>query len=140
MGNHLRVARPTDNLEEIAALYRHGLGLQVVADFRDHDGYDGVVLGGPGLGWEIEFTQEAGAAAPGSPSPEHLLVVYEPDSERWSAVCARMADAGFVAVVSGNPYWNLSGRTFADPEGYRVVIQNAVAPGARHVTAPQERS
>ncbi|WP_407668571.1 hypothetical protein [Paraburkholderia dilworthii] len=25
-----------------------------------------------------------------------------------------------------NPYWDVSGQTFADPDGYRVVMQNAV--------------
>ena len=36
--------------------------------------------------------------------------------------------AGFQAVSSSNPYWERAGRTFEDPEGYRVVLQNAQWP------------
>ncbi|VFS80271.1 Uncharacterised protein [Raoultella terrigena] len=32
--------------------------------------------------------------------------------------------AGFTPVSSFNPYWDVSGRTFADDDGYRVVLQN----------------
>ena len=40
-----------------------------------------------------------------------------------------MIVAGFQVVPSYNPYWDQDGQTFADPDGYRVVIQNAPAPG-----------
>ncbi|WP_371418616.1 hypothetical protein [Acidisoma sp. S159] len=30
---------------------------------------------------------------------------------------------GFPAVASFNPYWDQLGRTYEDPDGYRVVIQ-----------------
>jgi hypothetical protein len=70
-------------------------------------------------------------ASPASPSPEHLLVVYEADTVLWQARCESMAAAGFVTVVAANPYWDVRGRTFEDPEGYRVVIQNDEAPGRR---------
>jgi len=35
-----------------------------------------------------------------------------------------MVEAGFNVVNSLNPYWDVNGRTFVDPDGYRVVIQN----------------
>ncbi|MGB5102475.1 MAG: hypothetical protein WBO04_04040 [Steroidobacteraceae bacterium] len=38
---------------------------------------------------------------------------------------AAMYAAGFVAVQPYNPYWSRLGRTFEDPDGYRVVLQNA---------------
>lgn len=34
-----------------------------------------------------------------------------------------MRDAGFDPVPSFNPYWDMSGVTFEDPDGYRVVLQ-----------------
>jgi hypothetical protein len=34
-----------------------------------------------------------------------------------------MLAAGFTAVASLNPYWDVSGRTFADADGYRIVLQ-----------------
>ena len=35
-----------------------------------------------------------------------------------------MAAAGFRPVASYNPYWDRSGRTFEDVDGYRVVLEN----------------
>jgi len=34
-----------------------------------------------------------------------------------------MVKAGYPPVPSFNPYWDLDGRTFEDPDGYRVVLQ-----------------
>jgi len=36
-----------------------------------------------------------------------------------------MLAAGFRAVRPQNPYWDQEGRSFADLDGYRVVLQNA---------------
>jgi hypothetical protein len=36
-----------------------------------------------------------------------------------------MQAAGYQATASFNPYWDRVGRTFEDPDGYRVVLQNA---------------
>lgn len=129
MSIYLRVARPTDCLADVADMYQRGLELEMVASFRGHAGHDGIVLAGQGAAWEIEFTREEGAVAPRAPTPEHLLVIYEADRVLWQSRCERMAEAGFTSVPSANPYWDERGHTFEDPEGYRVVIQNAVAPG-----------
>lgn len=40
----LRVARPTDHLEQVVRFYTEGLGLTVVGSFEDHEGFDGVIL------------------------------------------------------------------------------------------------
>lgn len=42
---HLRVARPTDNLAAVVRFYRDGLGFDVLSEFKDHDGFDGVMPG-----------------------------------------------------------------------------------------------
>lgn len=124
----LRVARPTDRLAEIAAMYRAGLDLVELGRFCDHDGYDGVILGREGCDWHLEFTMHATVPALGRPSPEHLLVLYLPDRLEWEAATTRMIAAGFAVVASENPYWDRLGRTFADPDGYRVVLQNGSWP------------
>ncbi len=36
-----------------------------------------------------------------------------------------MIHAGFAEVVPFNPYWRRAGRSFEDPDGYRIVLQNA---------------
>lgn len=122
---HLRVARPTDDLEGMAQLYAEGLGLQVLASFRDHEGFDGVVLGNPAAGYHLELTRQRGRPAGGAPSAEHLLVFYHPDPDDWNARCRRAEAAGFIPVPAANPYWERVGRTYEDPDGYRIVLQNA---------------
>jgi len=125
MEPHLRIARPTDRLEELARMYECGLNLTRLGDFKDHDGFDGIMIGTLGSEWHLEFTHEKTDAAGGAPSAEHLLVFYYPDQRDWQTVCDRMIKAGFIEVPAHNPYWQEKGRTFADPDGYRVVIQNA---------------
>ena len=123
---HLRIGRPSRDLERVARMYRKGLGFEELGSFRDHDGFDGVMLGHPGHGYHIELT--SGSGAPESPSPDQLLVFYIPHSAEWASACDRMLEAGFTSVVSHNPYWDARGRTFEDPDGYRVVLQNAEWP------------
>jgi hypothetical protein len=56
-------------------------------------------------------------------------VFYIPDAGRWPEAIGRMVGAGYEAVRSFNPYWDRVGRTFEDPDGYRVVLQNAAWSG-----------
>ncbi|MBI3542105.1 MAG: VOC family protein [Deltaproteobacteria bacterium] len=118
----LRVARPTNQLERISEMYRKGLGLEVLGAFDGHEGYDGVMLGAAAAPYHFEFTRERGHQAPRCPSEEHLLVFYVSDPAEWQLTADRMLAAGFIAVASRNPYWDRDGRTFEDPEGYRVVL------------------
>jgi hypothetical protein len=41
----LRVARPTDDLEAVAKIYREKLGFTELYRIANHDGFDGVRLG-----------------------------------------------------------------------------------------------
>lgn len=125
---HLRIARPTDRLVEIERQYVAGLGFERLGGFADHDGFDGVMLGHKGAGYHLEFTQEAGTPAGGAASPEHLLVFYLPDPREWQVACERAAAAGWQAVPAHNPYWDRHGATFADADGYRIVLQNTASP------------
>ncbi|XZE53018.1 VOC family protein [Planctomycetaceae bacterium SH139] len=122
---HLRVARPTDRLQEVREFYCRALGFKVLAEFKDHDGFDGVMLGHEHAGYHLEFTTKHDERAGSAPSHEHLLVFYLPDALQWRAAIARLESFGAPAVLSSNPYWNKDGRTYEDPDGYRVVIQNS---------------
>ena len=59
-----------------------------------------------------------------APTAEDLAVFYIPVLSEWQSACTNMVAAGFKHVTSFNPYWDLRGRTFEDPDGYRVVLQN----------------
>jgi len=86
---HLRVARPTDNLVAVIKFYRDGLGFEVLYEFKDHDGFDVVMLGGKGAAYHLEFTSRAGNKASRAPTEDNLLVFYMPDGAGWKAVVAQ---------------------------------------------------
>jgi len=58
------------------------------------------------------------------PTEEDLLVLYFSDEQAWRNTGEKMLAAGFIEVRSFNPYWAINGKTFADHDGYRVVLQN----------------
>jgi len=120
----LRVARPTDRLEDVVRFYVVGLGFDQLGSFENHDGFDGVMVGVPGAPYHLEFTHQRGHAVAGAPTKDDLLVFYLPDDDEWKSAVDRMLAAGYAPVPSLNPYWDRSGRTFEDPDGYRVVLQN----------------
>jgi hypothetical protein len=124
-GPTMRVVRPTDNLAAIAEMYAKGLGFDVLAEFEDHRGFDGVILGHPKQPYHIEFTSQRGHEVGKAPTRDDLLVFYIPDKNDWETGCEQMISAGFRKMPSYNPYWDLQGRTFEDIDGYRVVLQNA---------------
>lgn len=144
----LRIARPTPNIQALLSFYRDGLGFDVLGEFSDHDGFDGVMLGRTGAPYHLEFTYTRHPHHPHprqtkhddvegepvsdnatsllrAPSQDNLLVFYLPDTEAWKAAVEKMQKAGHRATKSFNPYWDVNGVTFEDPDGYRVVLQNA---------------
>ena len=52
----LRIARPTEHLEQVVRFYIDGLGNRVLDSFQDHEGIDGVMVGLPGAPFHLEFT------------------------------------------------------------------------------------
>ncbi len=121
----LRIARPVRDLALAKDMYCRGLGLVLLGEFADHDGFDGVLLGRAGSSYHLEFTISATDRVLPTPTPEDLLVLYQPDRAEWQSLCQNMLAAGFKLVASFNPYWETRGRTFEDQDGYRIVLQNA---------------
>lgn len=117
-------AQPLDR-EFNVRFYRDGLGFDVLAEFQDYDGFDGVMLGSNGAAYHLEFTRKAGHSAGRAPTRDNLLVCYLPDRAEWEGAVARLECAGYTPVPSFNPYWHRHGKTFEDPNGYRIVLQNA---------------
>ena len=125
MSHPLRIARPVRDLARTTAMYCQGLGLQVVGSFEDHDGFDGVMLGFEGSAYHFEFTHCRTHPVVPAPTLEDLLVFYVPAATDWQTACASMLAAGFKQVAAFNPYWETRGRTYEDPDGYRIVLQQA---------------
>ena len=115
-----RIAFPVRDLARSIDFYRDRLGLPYTGGFRDHDGYDGAFFALPG-GGELEVT-----TGPGEPSADRdeelLLVLYETDRAAVQRRRDALTAAGVRSVPATNPYWNRTGHTVLDPDGYRVVI------------------
>ena len=121
---HLRLARPTDDLGAVVRFYRDGLGLEILSEFKDHDSFDGVMLGHKGAPYHLEFTSKHGHLAGRALTEDNLLVFYLPDDGVWLRAVARLESFGYEPVKAFNPYWDQTGKTFEDPDGYRIVLQN----------------
>jgi hypothetical protein len=120
----IRIARPTDKLEEVVRFYRDGVGLPVIGSFTGHAGYDGVMLGMPDEGVHLEFTRHEHGSPGDAPSRDNLLVLYIADAEARERIARRLAEMGYPEVEPENPYWKGKSVTIADPDGYRVVLFN----------------
>jgi hypothetical protein len=118
----IRIARSTNNFHDILKFYRDGLALQVLGEFKNHQGFDGIMLGVKGAIYHFEFTKKGGHVSHHSPSEDQLIVFYFPVHDEYQLAICRMKDAGFNPVSAFNPYWDLHGTTFEDSEGYRIVF------------------
>jgi catechol 2,3-dioxygenase-like lactoylglutathione lyase family enzyme len=118
----VRIARPTDRLEEVVHFYRDGLGLVELFRFEGHAGYDGVMLGLPGAQYHLEFTSHVDGSPCPAPTRDNLLVLYF-DGPEAATVAQRLEALDYVAVEAENPYWtDADAVTVEDPDGWRVVL------------------
>jgi hypothetical protein len=120
----IRIARHTNDLEITAKMYKDGLGFEILSEFRDHDGYDGIILGNRNSSYHLEFTRHENQSGNFSPPEDNFLVFYIHDKADYNFICSRLELSGFKKVKSSNPFWDKSGSTFEDPEEYRIVIYN----------------
>ena len=119
----VRVARPTDQLDEVVRFYTDGLGLPELGRFAGHAGYTGVLLGLPGVEYHLEFTQHDQGSPGPAPTRDNLLVLYFDDLAQVELVASRLAALGHLPVEAENPYWTENGAvTVEDPDGWRVVL------------------
>ena len=120
----MRVARPTDNLSDITKMYVNGLGFELLGEFVGHNGFNGSIIGHKNHNYHLEFTHHVGTKVGKAPTKDNLLVFYFSDTEEWQNSCQKMISAGFAEVEPYNDYWGVSGKTYEDIDGYRVVLQN----------------
>ncbi|MDT0264823.1 VOC family protein [Streptomyces sp. DSM 44915] len=119
----VRFARPTGRFEEIITFYRDDLGLPVLAEWRDKQGHNGVVLGLPDAPVHLEITQNEDPPVVPPPHPENQLVLYLRGPAARDAAAARLTARGHRPVPAANPYWpERGGLLFPDPDGWLVVL------------------
>ncbi|MEW2580729.1 VOC family protein [Streptomyces syringium] len=137
---HIRIARPSRDLDAAERFWVRGLGLSVVwrrdiaAEDPPGEEYRLLMVGWPDAGWHLELSYEAGAPTAPVPTDEDLLVVYL-DGPVPDELVARLEEHGGKRVPAHNPYWDAWGVTVEDPDGYRLVLStrewsNVPFPGA----------
>lgn len=119
----LRVARHTDNLELLVKFYTEVIGLQIIGDFKNHEGYDGVFLGKENSDWHLEFTT-SNEKAIHHPEADDLLVFYPENLQEYHRLLERIAANNIPRVAAKNPYWNKNGILILDPDGFGIVISD----------------
>ena len=124
----LRIARHCRDPFALAAAYVAALGFSEQGRFSEHDGFDGVMVGWPGVRWHLEFVAGPHARAH-PPETEDALVLYYPNPEHWRGACDAVLSAGFVRVAADNPWWEEHGASFADSEGFRLILVQCSWPG-----------
>jgi catechol 2,3-dioxygenase-like lactoylglutathione lyase family enzyme len=127
--SHLRIARPSRDLEASERFWVAGLGLEVL--FRTDDSAEGghalLMVGWPEAAWHLELVGDPDEATPAAPTEEDLLVLYV-GGEIDEDLVRSLVDAGGTEVTARNPYWDRWGITIADPDGYRLVISSRSWP------------
>lgn len=119
----LRVARHTDDLEAIKAFYVGVLGMNILGDFQDHDGYDGLFLAYPDADWHLEFTTSK-AAADHNFDEDDLLVFYPKTKAQYDEILEKIERENVTKSTPKNSYWQRHGVLIKDPDGYGVVISD----------------
>ena len=118
----VRIARPTDKFEQLVRFYHHGLDFPIIGSFKEHAGYNGVMLGIPDAHIHLEFTEHVSGSACPAPTKDNLLVLYYDGTEARDTYVARLTGMGYLIVEPENPYWLTNGITIEDPDGWRVVL------------------
>ncbi|CAL9605581.1 VOC family protein [Streptomyces sp. enrichment culture] len=121
---HIRIARPSLDLDAAARFWISGLGLGELWRHRG-DGTPGdhslLMVGWPGAPWHLELVHTPAGSMSPRPTPEDLLVVYV-DGPVPEPLVNRLEQHGGHRVPSHNPYWDRCGITIEDPDGYRLVL------------------
>jgi catechol 2,3-dioxygenase-like lactoylglutathione lyase family enzyme len=127
--SHVRIARPSRDLQAAERFWVDGLGLDVLyrADSSAEGGHALLMVGWPAAAWHLELVSDPDGETPAAPSEEDLLVLYL-DGEAAAGIAARLVGAGGTRVSSRNPYWDHAGITVADPDGYRLVLTSRSWP------------
>jgi GNAT superfamily N-acetyltransferase len=134
----VRIARRTTAPDRARAFYAGVVGLPVLAEFDDHDGYSGVVLGLPDGSVELELVDHVGT--PAAPVDAEDALVLHVAEDGLEPLRKRLADEGLELLVPANPYWVALG-AFAvlDPDGRQVLFVPQRAPGVEVVAFNGDR-
>jgi catechol 2,3-dioxygenase-like lactoylglutathione lyase family enzyme len=108
--SHLRIVRPSRDLERAETFWVSGLGLEVL--FRAGPGAEGghalLMVGWPAAAWHLELAGDLQGETPPAPTEEDLLVLHTGGLFDDSLI-RRLGPVGV---------------TIADPDGYRLPLSH----------------
>lgn len=117
----IRIARHVKAIEPMVHFYSDLLGLEVIKTFKQHNGYDGVIMGYKTSDWEIEFTKSTESPMHTTDEDDLLILKYD-DIEVYRSVIEKLSLEKNIEFAPRNPFWEDQGKLFKDPEGYGVVV------------------
>jgi len=118
---HLRIARPTADIDAAIRFWVEGLGMALQGRQPGHHGTleELAFVGWTHASWHLEIVRDRQVVP--TPTEEDLLVLYL-DGPVDSDVITRIERAGGSRVAARNPYWDEHGVTFTDADGYLLVL------------------
>ena len=118
-----RIARHTNNLNQLKSFYIDVLGFEVLGSFENHDNYNGIFIGKPQFDWHLEFTQ-SNEIVEFNYNEVDILVFYPEKISEYNQLLENIQKQNISIIKAKNPYWNENGKMILDPDGYRVIISN----------------
>ena len=109
----LRVARHTNNLENIKSFYVNILGLEILGGFENHNNYVGIFIGKPNEHWHLEFTK-SNEKINIICNEEDYLVFYQENQLEYDQILKNIEANKIKFITSKNPYWNENGKIILD--------------------------
>ncbi len=118
---NFRYARHTQKIESLIYFYTSVLNFEVLGEFKNHDGYDGVFLGIKGENWHLEFTQNE--EKPRSVfDDDDILVFYPTTKKSYDEILENLKKFEVPLLEPKNPYWKNKGVCFEDCDHYKIVV------------------
>ena len=116
-----RVARHTNQIKEIKDFYIKVLNFEILGEFQNHNGYDGIFIGKPDLNWHLEFTTTHENINHHF-DKDDCLVFYPTTQQEYDEIIERLELHQIELIKSKNPYWNENGISFLDSDGFVVIV------------------
>lgn len=118
-----RVARHTNQIKEVETFYTKIMNLEILGDFKNHNGYDGVFIGKTDSNWHLEFTT-TNENVNHKFDEDDCLVFYPEIQEEYDEIIERLKIHQIKRIKAKNPYWNENGISFLDPDGFVVIVSH----------------
>lgn len=118
-----RIARHTNDLEQIKTFYIDILGFELLGGFENHNGYDGIFIGKSNENWHLEFTK-SNEIVLFDFNEDDILVFYPNTKMEFDFIMDKIELKRIEFVKAKNPYWNENGKMILDPDGYRIIISD----------------